>query len=306
VPGTEQENIIRKVFTIKASSVSIASGGAFLMGRPWREEYKGGIYHVIARGNNKEYIFKESIDKGYFLKQLKEYIRGMEYRIYGYVLMDNHYHIIIQTYNKKLQEIMHQINNKYSKYFNAKYKRTGHVFQGRYKAVLVQDERYMLSLLRYIHQNPIKAHICEKADKYKWSSDVFYRNNIHSFIHIDTVMDMLSRDRIEAIKKYKEYMEQEEETNYDNSKTIGEEAYQILCMTRNQVKERKRLDEILIETGVSEEGYRLIKAGKRRTDLTKYKRKYAEEALNYKYTYKEIGNNIGMSDTGIRNLLNRN
>ncbi len=60
------------------------------MGRPWRVEHKGGIYHVIARGNNKEYIFKESIDKGYFLKQLKEYSEGMEYRVYGYVLMDNH------------------------------------------------------------------------------------------------------------------------------------------------------------------------------------------------------------------------
>ncbi len=66
------------------------------MGRPWREEYKGGIYHVIARGNNKEYIFKESIDKGYFIKQLKESGITMGYMVYGYVLMDNHYHIIIQ------------------------------------------------------------------------------------------------------------------------------------------------------------------------------------------------------------------
>ncbi|HNR04262.1 MAG TPA: hypothetical protein PKU88_11225 [Bacillota bacterium] len=276
------------------------------MGRPWREEYKGGIYHVIARGNNKEYIFRESIDKGYFLKQLKDYSVGMEYRIYGYVLMDNHYHIIIQTYNKKLQEIMHQINNKYSKYFNYKYERVGHVFQGRYKAVLVQDERYMLSLLRYIHQNPIKAHICDSVEKYKWSSDVFYRNSINSYIHIEMIMDMLSKDRKEAIKKYKEYMEQDEEIDYDNSKAIGEEAYQIMCLTRKQVKERKRLDEILIGTGVSEEGYWLIKAGKRRMDLTDYKVKYAQEALSHKYSYKEIGDNIDMSDTGIRNLLKRN
>lgn len=276
------------------------------MGRPWREEYKGGIYHVIARGNNKEYIFKESIDKGYFLKQLKEYRDGFEYRVYGYVLMDNHYHIIIQTHNKKLQEIMHQVNNKYSKYFNYKYKRVGHVFQGRYKAVLVQDERYLLSLLKYIHQNPLKAHICDSIENYKWSSDLFYRKNIHNFIYIDTILDMLSSDRVEAVGKYKEYMEQEEETDYDNSKVIGEEAYQILCMTRKPVKERIRLDEILVWTGVSEEGYNLIKAGKRRMDLTDYKVKYAKEALSHKYTYKEIGSNINMSDTAIRNLLKRN
>ncbi|MGB7606617.1 MAG: transposase, partial [Lutisporaceae bacterium] len=77
------------------------------MSRPWREEYIGGIYHVIVRGNNKEYIFKESIDKAYFIKQLKEYSKIMGYVVYGYVLMDNHYHILIQTFDKKLQEIMH-------------------------------------------------------------------------------------------------------------------------------------------------------------------------------------------------------
>ena len=126
--------------------------------REWREEYNGGIYHVIARGNNKEYIFKESFDKGYFIKLLKESMEGMSFTIYGYVLMDNHDHLIIQVYNKKLQEIMHQINNKYSKYFN--FKRVGHLFQGRYKATLVQDERYLISLLRYVHQNPVKAGMC--------------------------------------------------------------------------------------------------------------------------------------------------
>jgi REP element-mobilizing transposase RayT len=118
--------------------------GVFVMGRAWREEYQGGIYHVIARGNNKEYIFKESIDKGYFIKLPKQNTEGMNYRIFGYILMDNHYHILIQTMDKKLQEIMHQINNKYSKYFNYKYKRVGHVFKGRYKSIIVQDERYLL------------------------------------------------------------------------------------------------------------------------------------------------------------------
>ena len=86
---------------------------------------------------------------------------GMNYRIYGYVLMDNHYHILIQTIGKKLQEIMHQINNKYSKYFNVKYKRVGHVFQSRYKSTLVQDKRYILKLLQYVYQNPIRAGTCK-------------------------------------------------------------------------------------------------------------------------------------------------
>ena len=116
--------------------------GVVAMGRDIRMEYKGGLYHVIARGNNKEYIFKESIDKGYFIKQIIKQIKKasqcMGFKLFGYVLMDNHYHLMIQTMDKRLQDIMHQINNIYSKYFNYKYKRVGHVFQSRYKAILVQ------------------------------------------------------------------------------------------------------------------------------------------------------------------------
>lgn len=276
------------------------------MGRAWREEYSGGIYHVIARGNNKEYIFNESIDKGYFIKLLKGNMEGMSYRIYGYVLMDNHYHLILQVFNKKLQEIMHQINNKYSKYFNYKFKRVGHVFQGRYKAVLVQDERYLISLLRYVHQNPVKAGMCNRVEEYRWSSDAFYRTNNDQFINIDTALDMLSNDRGEAISKYKEYMRLVEEMDYDNVKVIGDEAYQLLCSSKKKMEQKKRLDEILIEQGKNQKIYEQIKGGSRRRDLTLYKINYIREALRLKYTLEEIGANIGISESAVRNILNRN
>ncbi|MCQ1528839.1 transposase [Lutispora saccharofermentans] len=276
------------------------------MGRPWREEYKGGIYHVIARGNNKEYIFKESIDKGYFIKQLKESIEGMNYRIFGYILMDNHYHILIQTMDKKLQEIMHQINNKYSKYFNAKYKRVGHVFQGRYKAILVQDERYLIWVLRYIHQNPVQAGICETVSGYKWSSDVFYRRGIKGFVNVDIVLNMLAADRNKAVKKYMELMSEREEKDYEKEKIIGDEAYQLMCLSRRKTEERKRLDEILIETGISEEDYVLVKSGSRKRRLTQYKLEYARAALALRYTYKEIAHNINITESSVKDLIYRN
>lgn len=275
------------------------------MGRLWREEYKGGIYHVIVRGNNKEYIFKESIDKGYFVKQIKETVEGMGYKVFGFVLMDNHYHIIVQTFDKKLQEIMHQINNKYSKYFNCKYKRVGHVFQGRYKAVLVQDERYLAELLRYVHQNPIEAYICKSVEKYKWSSDIFYRKNIKGFVCIDVVLDMLDKDRESAIKKYRELMTEKADKDYDGVKVIGDEAYQIMCMSRNKNEARKRLDEILIDTGICMEDYYLVKAGSRKRALTAYKLEYARAALNLKYTNKEIGENISTTESAIKELVAR-
>lgn len=277
--------------------------GCFFMGRKWREEYKGGIYHVIARGNNKEYIFKESIDKGYFVKQLKQTIEGMNYRIFGYVLMDNHYHILIQTMDKKLQEIMHQINNKYSKYFNYKYKRVGHVFQGRYKSIIVQDERYLVGVLRYIHQNPIKANICQTVDGYKWSSDIFYRRDLRGFVNTDIILNILDSDGKEAIRKYKELMNEKEEVDYEKEKIIGDEAYQLMCLSKRKKEERKRLDEILIETGVSNEEYEQIKSGSRKRNLTKYKLQYTKAALALRYTYKEIAQNIRITESSVKDMI---
>ena len=281
------------------------------MGRPWREEYQGGIYHVIARGNNKEYIFKENIDKGYFIKQLKDTTKGMNYRIFGYVLMDNHYHLLVQTLDKKLQEIMHQINNKYSKYFNSKYERVGHVFQGRYKAIVVQDERYLVEVLRYIHQNPVNAGICKVVGGYKWSSDIFYRKGIKGFVNIDIVLNMIDENRAKAIKLYKEFMseiqeKEKSEKNCELDKAIGDEAYKLMCLSRKKSDERKRLDEILIETGVSDEAYALIKSGSRQRNLTKYKLEYARIALSQNYTYREIAKNISITESSVKDMIYKN
>ena len=275
------------------------------MGRDPRIEYSGAIYHVMQRGNNKEYIFNEDIDKGYFIKQIKEMKVGMGFKIYAYALMNNHYHFVFQRLGEPLQTIMHQINNKYSKYFNYKFKHTGHVFEGRYKAILVQDERYLLSLVRYVHQNPVVAKISLGVENYKWSSDLFYRRNIKDFIDIDTVLDIISKNRSESIKIYKQYMLQNDSADYDTTKVIGEEAYQVLCKSRERVEERKRLDEILIETDINSDDYELIKSGSRKRHLTQYKLAYIKAAIGLSYTLKVIGQNIKMSDAAVIDIVNR-
>jgi REP element-mobilizing transposase RayT len=275
------------------------------MGRRRREEYEGGIYHVISRGDNKEIIFRESIDKGYFIKQIKETINGMGYKVFGYVLMSNHYHLIVQILDQKLQKIMHQINSKYSKYFNKKYERVGHVFQGRYTAIPVQDERYLIDLLRYVHQNPVKAQMCRKTDEYEWSSDAFYRRNLNGFVSIDDVLDMLDKNRKAAIEKYTELMIQETDKDYSNVGVIGDEAYQMMCMNRKKNEARMSLDEILIGTGVNMADYYLIKSGSRKRSLLKYKLAYIWAAKELNYTNKEIGENINMTASAINYLIAR-
>ncbi|MDD2482613.1 MAG: transposase [Lutispora sp.] len=276
------------------------------MARDPRREYDGGIYHVIARGNNKEYIFKEEQDKGYFIKIVKEAI-GVDYQLYGYILMDNHYHFIIQRHDKELHQVMHQINNKFSKYFNFKYKRVGHVFQSRYKAILVQDERYLLSLIRYVHRNPVRAGMCKNVSDYKWSSNFFYERNRRSFINIDTVLDMISLDRNIAINLYIEYMRNSEEdsVDFDEKKIIGDDAYEIMMSTRKVKPARKRLDEILMEVCSNTEEFELIKNGSRQRNLTKSKLEYIRKSIEANYTQREIGGNIGISDAAIRELMRK-
>ena len=172
------------------------------MGRPTRADHRGGIFHVIARGNNKEYIFRDGKDKGYFISILKKNCETMVCKIYGFVLMNNHYHILIQTMDKKMQEIMHKVNTIYSKYYNLRYERVGHVFQERYKSSIIQDEYYMYNVLRYIHHNPVKAGICDKVLDYEWCSDKYYRKQIDEFVDTSLIMNMLSSHISDARQKY--------------------------------------------------------------------------------------------------------
>jgi REP element-mobilizing transposase RayT len=139
-----------------------------VMGRRPRAEFKG-IFHVIKRGNNREYIFKAEEDKEYFLTYLDHVNEDGVFDLLGYVIMDNHYHLIIGTKAKSLDKIMQQANNAYSKNYNKRHKRTDHVFGGRYKAILVKDDAYLLSLLRYVHQNPVRAKMCKQVKDYRLS-----------------------------------------------------------------------------------------------------------------------------------------
>ncbi len=273
------------------------------MARPWREEIKGGYYHVIARGNNREYIFNKDIDKGYFLKLLNESRQPMRYKLIGYVLMDNHYHLLIQTMDIKLQKIMHQINNKYSKYFNAIYERCGHVFQGRYKASLIRDERYLIKVLAYIHQNPVKAGICKRVEDYKWSSDKFYRKKLNGFIETRTMIEIIEKGFSDSKKNYWEIMDEVVETDYDTINEIGEKAYEIMMKSIANTDNRPSLDEILSESIADTEIEKYIMKGTRESKYKVYKLKYAEKAHGYGYTLRDIGLHIGQSGNSIWKLL---
>lgn len=281
------------------------------MGRRPRVEYKGAVYHVIQRGNNREYIFKDEQYKSYLLDLTREYKDIMKFNLYGYVLMDNHYHMIVQTLDTPLQDIMHRINNRYSKFYNFLKSRTGHVFENRYKSILVKDDRYLLSLLRYVHQNPIKAQMCREVRDYKWSSDKSYRlNKSGELVDIDFILDIFSEDRPRAINEYHKFMDhkQLEEANvFEDVKFIGNiEKDEDPIDTYILLTKRKDLDDILKDITEEEDIYRLIKTGSRKRKLTTYKQEYIEKALKSNYTMKEIANSLSVSEVAIFKMHEKN
>jgi len=163
------------------------------MARPLRIEYEGAFYHVTTRGNDKKKIFLSAKDYDKFLSYLSEACRKYGVVLHAYVLMGNHYHLIVETPQANLSAFMHFVNSPYTTYFNIKRKRSGHLFQGRYKALLVDKDSYLLELSRYIHLNPVKAHMVEKPEEYAFSSyGAYISASAESMVSRDLIWGMIS------------------------------------------------------------------------------------------------------------------
>lgn len=145
------------------------------MARPLRIAYPGAYYHVTSRGNEQKDVFKSQRDREKFLEYLSSATQRYGAVIHVYCLMANHYHLLLETPEGNLSTIMRHINGAYTTYFNVKRKRAGHLFQGRFKAILVEANAYAAELSRYIHLNPVRAGAVAKPEDYAWSS---YRSYI--------------------------------------------------------------------------------------------------------------------------------
>jgi putative transposase len=145
------------------------------MARPLRIEYPGAVYHVTARGNARAAIFLDDDDRRRFLALLAEAVERRGWACYAYCLMDNHYHLLIETASANLSRGMRHLNGVYTQRFNRAHGRVGHVFQGRYKAILVEKQAYLLELCRYVVLNPVRAGMVTGAGDWVWSS---YRETV--------------------------------------------------------------------------------------------------------------------------------
>ena len=176
------------------------------MVRPLRIQYPGAFYHVTCRGNKRQKIFLDDDDRHWFLKVMCESLEIYQVVLYCYVLMDNHFHLVIQTLRANLSEFMRRFNISYTSWFNYHHNICGHVYQGRYKAFLVDADNYLLEVSRYIHLNPVRKSSHKKStndnqlayiNRCYWSSLPGYLNKkrIVDFVDYKTVLDMVNSRR---------------------------------------------------------------------------------------------------------------
>jgi REP element-mobilizing transposase RayT len=144
------------------------------MSRPWRIEYEGALYHLLSRGNAGSDIFMDDKDRSRFLDAVGEMSERFDIDIYAYMLMDNHYHLLVRTRRANLKKAMHWFGTTYTQRFNRRHHRSGHLFQGRYKSIIIENDTYLLQLSYYIHRNPLRAGIVKRLAGYRWSSYKVY------------------------------------------------------------------------------------------------------------------------------------
>jgi len=178
------------------------------MARPLRLELPGAIYHVTSRGNERRPIFRSNADRRAFLAFLGQAAKRFGWSITAWVLMTNHFHLVIQTPEPNLSRGMHWLNGTYAAWFNRQHQRWGHLFGGRFKAFLIEKETYFAEVVRYVVLNPVRAGIVKRPEDYRWSS---YRatagmESAREWLDVDAALGAFAPDKELARQYYREFV----------------------------------------------------------------------------------------------------
>jgi putative transposase len=218
------------------------------MARKARAEVAGGLYHVITRGNNRRQIFNSPADYQKFLYLLAVQKFRLPFFLYAYCLMTNHVHLLIERQADPLGHIMHRILTGYSQYYNRRYRRVGHLLQGRHKAVLCQSDRYLTELVRYIHLNPVRAGMVEQPEQYEYSSHRAYLGlEPAGIVDVDPVLRHFAVKKQVARERYGQFVaagiklgHQEEFYLADEGQILGSEEF--VDATIHRLGQTRRID----------------------------------------------------------------
>lgn len=279
------------------------------MARPLRIEYPGAVYHITNRGNDKKAVFKDDQDRETFLKILAHVNKRYHWLCHGYCLMDNHYHLVIETPDGNLSLGMRQLNGVFTQARNKRYNKTGHLFQGRYKAILIQKDTHLLEVCRYVVLNPVRARMVEQPEDWAWSS---YRTTAgkepsHPCLTKDWILGQFSRTRATAEKKYRQFVAWgiDKETIWTEVKgqaILGEDDF--IDSLVDHLKRHKDIPEIpKSQRYANRPALDKIFTGSMLDDKRKRDRKIAEAIEKYGYTQRSIADHLGVHFTYISRIL---
>jgi putative transposase len=264
------------------------------MARPLRIEYPGALYHITSRGDRQENIYLDDEDRETFLSVLGEVCSRFNWAVYAYCLMDNHYHLLIETPQANMARGMRQLNGVYTQRFNRRHKQVGHLFQGRYKAILVQKETYLLELSRYIVLNPVRAGVVKRVRQWRWSSyrSVIGESKASDWLETDWLLGQFGKKRGNAIEVYRRFVQDgiKQESIWKDLKhqiLLGDDSF---VGRLQRKKPAKALEEIpkrqRRSLGKSLEAYQKAYPDRDKAMATAY--------LSGAYSMKEIGKHFGV------------
>jgi len=279
------------------------------MARPLRIEYAGAVYHITSRGNERKPVFRSDQDRINFLNTLQHVHKRYNWICHAYCLMDNHYHLLIETPDGNLAIGMRQLNGVYTQLFNKLHGRTGHLFQGRYKAILIQKDSHLLEVCRYVVLNPVRAKMVETPASWKWSSYMATsgREAHHPCLTIDWVLGQFSRKRAKAEKEYKQFVQwgigkQTIWTEVRGQAILGEEEFADKLV--DHLRKHKDVPEIpKSQRYANRPGLDKIFSERVLKDRHKRDRKIAEAVERYGYTQRSIAKHLDMHYSYISQIL---
>jgi len=277
------------------------------MTRPLRIEFKGALYHITTSGNASQAIFLNEGDFADFLRILGSVVKRYHFLLHAFCLMDNHYHLLIETPEGNLSKGMRQLNGLYTQRFNRKHHRVGHLFQGRYKAILVDKDNYLLELSRYIVLNPVRAGIVKNPKDYRWSSYMATagENKIPA-LFTDWILSQFGKEKKKASIQYQTFVlsgikEASPLKAVKGQLFLGKESFieqiEHLLHGKEKLKEISRKQRYITRPPLNEVlEYR---------DKTKRNQAIYKAHLQYAYTLKEIAEYLGIHYSTVSRAVKR-
>lgn len=277
------------------------------MARALRIEYPDAVYHVTSRGNARNRIFADDQDRENFLAVLGVVVKRYNWLCHAYCLMDNHYHLMIETPDANLSRGMRQLNGVYTQKYNWRHSKTGHIFQGRYKSILVEKENYLLELCRYVVLNPVRANMVEKPEEWKWSSygATVGIKSVPDYLMVDWILALFSSKKGEAQKRYRQFVREgiHQASPWEELQAqvlLGKEGFidkfKDLLSDKEQVKEIPRQQRYVSRPGLS----KIFKEGETKSRRNRH---IHTAHVKYGYTLKDIADHLRIHYTTVSKAM---